>query len=201
MADEADTNTDADAAGTELTAIGRPSRLSRGLAPPASRQDGGLERLFRAEFAGLVHTVRIIVGDVDTASDVVQEAFLQASRHWEQVATYERPAGWLRRVAVNRALDELRRHRRREAALPRLAWLARRPAETPLSHEAALDFDAAVARLPKQQRAVVALFYGADLPVAEIAGLLGIAEGTVKAHLHAARRALASLLEDDDADR
>jgi len=48
---------------------------------------------------------------------------------------------------------------------------------------------------------VVALFYGADLPVAEVAGVLGIAEGTVKSHLHDARRALAPQREVDDGDR
>ena len=165
--------------------------------------DRGLELLFRAEFVGLVHTVAIVVGDVDAASDVVQEAFLQASRHWARVARYENPAAWLRRVAVNRALDERRRNRRHLAALPRLARLGGGGEATGASEaaEPAVDFDAAVARLPRQQRAVVALFYGADLPLAEIAGVLGIAEGTVKSHLHDARRALAPQLEVDDGHR
>ena len=48
---------------------------------------------------------------------------------------------------------------------------------------------------------MVELFYGADLPVAEVAGVLGIAEGTVKSHLHDARRALAPQREVDDGDR
>jgi len=160
----------------------------------------GLERLFRAEFGRLVHTVAIVVGDVEAASDVVQEAFLQASRHWPRIATYENPAAWLQRVAINRALDERRRDRRRRAALPRLAWLAPRAA-LPAPADGPLDFDAAVARLPRQQRAVVALFYGADLPVAEVAGVLGIAEGTVKSYLHDARRTLAPQLEVDDGHR
>lgn len=64
-----------------------------------------------------------------------------------------------------------------------------------------VDFDAALRGLPRRQRAVVALFYVADLPVAEIASVLGLAEGTVKSHLHDARRALAPRLEVDDGHR
>jgi RNA polymerase sigma-70 factor (ECF subfamily) len=175
------------------TGDGRRHRSRRGAALDEPR----LERLFRAEFARLVHAVAIVVGDVEAAADVVQEAFLQASRHWPRIATYENPAAWLQRVAINRALDERRRDRRWRAALPRLAGLAP-AAALPAPTEGPLDFDAAVARLPRQQRAVVALFYGADLPVAEVAGVLGIAEGTVKSYLHDARRALAPRLEVDD---
>jgi RNA polymerase sigma-70 factor (ECF subfamily) len=47
----------------------------------------------------------------------------------------------------------------------------------------------------------VALFYAADLSVVEIAEALEVAEGTVKSHLHAARRRLAALLEvEEDVD-
>lgn len=66
---------------------------------------------------------------------------------------------------------------------------------------AAFDFDAALGRLPRQQRAVVALFYVSDLSIAEIASLLEVAPGTVKSHLHDARRALAPTLEVDDGHR
>jgi len=161
-------------------------------------EDRGLEGLFRREYAGLVHTVSVVVGSTEAAADAVQDAFVQASRHWPQVRTYEDPAAWLRRVAVHRALNQRRGRLRREAALPRLATL--RPA-TGEDAEPPVDFDAALRCLPRRQRAVVALFYVADLPVAEIASVLGLAEGTVKSHLHDARRALAPRLEVDDGHR
>ena len=160
-------------------------------------EDLGLERVFRREYAGLVRTVAVVVGSADAAADAVQDAFVQASRHWARVRTYDDPAAWLRRVALHRALNQRRGRQRRDAALPRLATL--RPVVE--DAEPAFDFDAALRRLPRRQRAVVALFYVADLPVAEIATVLGIAEGTVKSHLHDARRALAPQLEVDDGRR
>jgi RNA polymerase sigma-70 factor (ECF subfamily) len=160
-------------------------------------QDQGLERLFRREYAGLVRTLTVVVGSADAAADAVQDAFVQASRHWPRVRAYDDPASWLRRVALHRALNQRRGWQRREAALHRLAPL--RP--TVEDAEPAVDFDAALDRLPRRQRAVVALYYVADLPVAEIAAVLGLAEGTVKSHLHDARRALAPRLEVDDGHR
>jgi RNA polymerase sigma factor (sigma-70 family) len=54
----------------------------------------------------------------------------------------------------------------------------------------------AVRALPRRQAQVIALYYVADLPVAEIADTLGLAEGTVKAQLHRDRQALAGRLGD-----
>lgn len=59
------------------------------------------------------------------------------------------------------------------------------------------DFWAAVRSLPRRQAAVIALHYYEDLPVADIAAVLGIAEGTVKAHLHKGRESLARRLGAD----
>jgi RNA polymerase sigma factor (sigma-70 family) len=157
---------------------------------------GELERIFRTEYPRLVATVAVVLRDADAAADVVQDAFVQAGRHWSRISGYDDPARWLRRVAINRALSVRRGRRRQDAALHRLAG----PATTD-DGEPALDFDAALDRLPRGQRAVVALFYVADLPVTEIARVLDIAPGTVKSQLHDARNALAPQLEVDDGHR
>ena len=57
------------------------------------------------------------------------------------------------------------------------------------------DVVAAVGALPAQQRLVVSLYYYCDLPIAQVATAMGISEGTVKSHLHAARAAVARTLE------
>ncbi len=161
-----------------------------------SADQHGLEELFRVEYPGLVRAVAVVLNDREAAADVVQDAFVQAGRHWSRVARYDNPRAWLRRVAINRALDEQRSRRRRLAALHRLV----EPSSSS-DREPSLDFDSALGSLPPRQRAVVALFYVADMAVADIAQLLEVAEGTVKSQLHDARRALAPQLEVDDGRR
>ncbi len=60
--------------------------------------------------------------------------------------------------------------------------------------EAGLDVHRALLELPARQRAAIVLRYFDDLPVAEIAGLLGCGEGSVKTHLARGRSALARKL-------
>jgi len=150
-----------------------------------------LEALFRAEYAPLVRALAVVAGDTESAADAVQDAFVQAFRHWRRIRRYDAPALWVRRVAVNRVLNQHRGRRRRDVAVAGLP----RPAE-PSGRD--LDVGPAVAALPPQQRTAVALHYLADLPVAEVALVMDLAPGTVKAHLHAARRALAPELEVTD---
>jgi RNA polymerase sigma-70 factor (ECF subfamily) len=60
-----------------------------------------------------------------------------------------------------------------------------------------VDLARAVQRLPAMQRAAVVLFYFEDRPVAEIADILDISDGSVKVHLYRARQRLAALLEGE----
>lgn len=153
--------------------------------------EADLEALFRAEYAPLVRALAIVAGDSESAADAVQDAFVQAFRHWRRIRRYDAPALWVRRVAVNRVLNQHRGRERREAAVARL----------PLRAEPAgrdLDIGPAVAALPCRQRMAVALHYLADLPITEVALAMEVAPGTVKAHLHAARQALAPKLEVTD---
>lgn len=104
------------------------------------------------------------------------------------LAGYDDPAAWVRRVCVNRSVSLIRRRASEARALARLVTRRVLPDELPADSDA---FWSAVRRLPRRQAQVVALYYLGDRPVAEIATVLGCAEGTVKAHLHRARRSLA----------
>jgi RNA polymerase sigma-70 factor (ECF subfamily) len=106
---------------------------------------------------------------------------------WDEV---ENPAAWVRRVVTNRAASHWRRRAREAAALARLAA---RPHAVELAPEHD-EFWSRVRALPRREAQVVALYYVDDRPVAEIAALLGIAEGTVKATLAHARASLARML-------
>jgi RNA polymerase sigma-70 factor (ECF subfamily) len=126
------------------------------------------------------------------ATDAVQEAFVQAVVHWKRVARYDDPVQWIRRVAINRARNRRRGRSRQHALAERMAA---QPALTAAAPEIDDGLTAALTSLPEQQRLACALFYFSDLPVAQVADAMGISEGAVKYHLHAARAALAATLE------
>ena len=166
------------------------------------------DRLFRSEYPRLVRALTLACGDAEVAADVVQDAFLQAHRHWRRVSGYVDPAAWLRRVAVNRLANRRRGARRLRGFLARTSHpvavpaLSTSPPFSPDDLAGCLDLYAAVAALSPQQRLVVALHHLLDLPVADVARTLDLAPGTVRSHLHSARRSLAERLADprDDSD-
>jgi RNA polymerase sigma-70 factor (ECF subfamily) len=135
-------------------------------------------------------TVDVIVRDRGRAEELTQDAFVQLYSNWGRVSRYERPDAWVRRVAIRMAV----RHARREAARPRLELAA---SVTPIERVPDLDLRRAIAGLPPVQRATVALFYLEDLPVEEIAQLLGSSRTAVKVNLHRARSALAAAIGEE----
>ena len=151
------------------------------------------------ERPGLVAFAWSLTGDSGGAEDLAQEALAAAWQGWDRVGGYDKPGAWARRVVANRAVSRGRRTGGERRALSRLA--ARRPPVIELD-EADDGFWALVRRLPDRQAQVLALHYLDDRGVAEIADILGCAEGTVKAHLHRGRLALARALrlldEEDD---
>lgn len=148
------------------------------------------------DVTGLAYT---LTGSWAAAEDIAQEAFVRAYRDWRRVGAFARPDSWVRTVAANLATS---RGRRLAAEAKALARLRRRrpPDEEPLPDDADA-FWAAVRRLPRRQAQAVALRYHSDLTVAEVADAMRCAEGTVKAHLHAARRTLAGVLGAEEDDR
>src|SRR5262245_60969938 len=72
-----------------------------------------LEETFRRESARVVGMLARMLGDLDRAEDVFQEAIAAAAEHWPTSGLPDNPGAWLSAVARNRALDELRRERLR----------------------------------------------------------------------------------------
>lgn len=148
-----------------------------------------------------------IVGDSARTEDLVQEAFLAA---WKALPGYRGEASfknWLCRILLNKTYSSLRWGRLRQ-------WLSLdTSSETPwaetledtgpegnpesiqLRQERSAAVRAAVAGLPLQQRTAVVLRSN-GLDVVEVARTMGVAEGTVKAHLHSARARLAAVAEN-----
>ena len=138
-----------------------------------------------------LRTVLVATGDEDTARDLVDEAFARAWASWRTVRRHPAPKAWVVRTALNAGVSRWRR-RRREVPVADLSVITDQPAA-----DAAHPFDplltAALLRLPARQREVVALRLILDLDTAGTAAVLGIAPGTVMAHLG---RAMAALRRD-----
>lgn len=133
--------------------------------------------------------VLLTVRDPHRAEDAVQEAFARAYADWNRVRLHPNPVGWVARVALNHATSLWRRLRRESAEPP--------PAAAAPDDERPLDalLVRTVWRLPRRQREVVALRILLDQSTDQTARLLGVAPGTVTAHLH---RALCTLREQLD---
>ncbi|MDH3704974.1 MAG: sigma-70 family RNA polymerase sigma factor [Acidimicrobiia bacterium] len=150
------------------------------------------DAFYRREFRAMV-ALAASVGGGAAAEDLAQEAMVRAHRNWNRVGGYDNPGTWVRRVTINLATSTARRRaaelrakmRLRSRAQPVLA--APDPVHDPVW--------AAVAQLPPQQRAAIALHYLEDRSVADIAEILECSPSTARVHLHKGRTRLAQVLE------
>jgi RNA polymerase sigma-70 factor (ECF subfamily) len=137
-------------------------------------------------------TVLLSVGDKDTAQDLVAEAFARAWASWRTVGRHPAPTAWVVRTALNANISWWRR-RRREVPIPDPAVIADLVYADNPGGPVDPRIMAALLRLPARQRQVVALRLFLDLDTGRTAETLGIAPGTVQAHLG---RAIAALRAD-----
>jgi RNA polymerase sigma-70 factor (sigma-E family) len=142
---------------------------------------------YRASRDSCLRAVTAVVGDRELAEEQVAEAYARAWTSWRKVGRYAAPRAWVVRTALNTGVSWWRRRR-----------------EVPLAgHDTAAADDtsggvdpaliAALRRLPTRQREVLALRIFLDLDTETTAKVLGIAPGTVTAHLS---RAIAALRRD-----
>jgi RNA polymerase sigma-70 factor (ECF subfamily) len=153
-------------------------------------------QLYQADHDKVFRVTWAFCGDRALAEDATQEAILRALERWPRLREQPWVTGWI----ISTALNVARRLQRRRR------WPHR--AETaPVGITGGADAAGAVKlwqvvrALPRRQREAVALHYLADLPVVEVARLIGCRVGTVKAHLTHARGALRAQLEGARDDR
>jgi RNA polymerase sigma-70 factor, ECF subfamily len=152
---------------------------ARGGAPDA------IEEFVRGNWAPVWQAAYAVTADAQLAEDAAQEAFIRALRSLHHLKG--RPVGpWLRRVAINSAIDQLRRRPR--------GWVDSELAPDLTDTDAPTgtdgDLAAAVLGLSCERRLVVVLHYWLGYTHKEIGALLGIPAGTVASRLS---RALAEL--------
>jgi RNA polymerase sigma-70 factor (sigma-E family) len=129
---------------------------------------------------GLLRTAYLIAWDEREAEDLVQECLFKVARRWPRVRTMEQPVAYVRRILVNLAIDGAARRARRHSELQPSGDLPE-PADDPVGAlvERAELLDA-LAQLPRQQRAALALRYFNDLTEVQAASVLGCSQGSVK---------------------
>lgn len=172
-------------------------RGKRKRAPARNHSVGHATRDF-AEFYeasrdGCLRAVLASIGDRDTAEDVVAEAFARAWASWHKLSRHPAPQAWVVRTALNANVSRWRRRRREVTVADGGAILTDVPdvrAGDGLVDTAVMS---ALLRLPPRQRQAVALRIFLDLDTAQAAEAMGVAPGTVKAHL---ARAMAALRDE-----
>jgi RNA polymerase sigma-70 factor (ECF subfamily) len=161
---------------------------------PAARVALDFAELVRAHEAMVFSLAYHFLHDRDAAEEVAQEVFLSLHRNLARIQSGEHAGFWLRKVAVQRAIDEARRRKRRpQVALDSVAEPSVKASPgDPLLGEVLRRLIATLAEAP---RAVVILRYQEDLDPAEIADILDMPLGTVKSHLQRSLALLRAKLE------
>lgn len=150
---------------------------------------------------GVYRVARRMLGNHEDAADAAQEVFIRAHRALPRFDGRSQVSTWLYRITVNLCLDARGRLGRLPLAGDEDACRNRTSDPTiedeAEGRETGRIVARAVAALPPRQRAMVVLRLYQDLPYAEIARIMGCAEGTVKATMFAALRRLRRVLAEE----
>lgn len=155
-------------------------------------RDATLSALHRDHYRSLVRLACVLLDELGSGEEVVQEAFVRVYRSWGQV---DQPLTYLRATVMNLSRSRMRRRlvaRRRVEPVVRPAMSAEDHVVLLSDQQEVLD---AVRALPRRQRECLVLRYYLELSEAEIAATLGISNGSVKSHSHRGLKALATRLE------
>lgn len=144
--------------------------------------------LVQVEYPGLFAASNIIVMDHSIAEEIVQDALEKTYLRWKKIQRYDRPGAWVRRIVINASLSHIRRRRVERAHLTQLEqFFETSTRESDLTH---FVLWSEVANLPDQQATAVAMHYGADMAIDDIAIELQLSDAAVKSLLYRARNSL-----------
>lgn len=190
--------------GAALTGLEDAELVSRACHFADERAFAELIRRHQGKVRGLLLR---LTGDRTLADDLAQEAFLRAYRGLAGFEGRARFSTWAYRIAYNVYLNH-RSRTRVHAALPEGFESGTAAPESAMSASRAdlrRDLEAAIGALPERYRAVIMLYYLEDVSYPEISEILDLPLGTVKTHLHRAKRMLRGHMlgwgraaEDDD---
>jgi RNA polymerase sigma-70 factor (sigma-E family) len=153
--------------------------------------------IYHGHYNQLVRLAVLLVHDVQTAEEVVQDAFEAMHLAWRRLRDSEKALQYLRQTVVNRSRSVLRHRKVVDMHAPKPA-----PDEPSAEHAALALLErsavaAALRSLPERQREAIALRYYADFSEADIARAMGISKGAVKSHTARAMASLKTILSQE----
>ena len=171
---------------------------ARGAAPKGRSADWAVTELYSLHYRALVRLAVLLVRDVPTAEDVVQDSFVAMHEGWQRLRNAESALAYLRHAVLNRSRSVLRHRAVVDKYRPNPA-----PDMPSAEHGALVRLErsavvAALRKLPARQREAIVLRYYADCSEAEVAAAMGISCGAVKSHTARAIAALRADLEQQD---
>jgi len=152
-------------------------------------------QLYTEEYRSLVRLAVLLVHDVQTAEEVVQDAFVAMHTGWRRLRDHEKALSYLRQAVVNKSRSVLRHRTVIDRNAPKPA------PDEPSAEQGAIALlersavVAALRELPDRQREAIVLRYYADLSEAQIATAMGISRGAVKSHTARGMSSLRATLE------
>lgn len=156
--------------------------------------DRAVSALYATRYRPLLRLAVLLVDDMATAEEVVQDSFIAIHANWRRLQDIDKAAGYLRQCVVNRSHSVLRHrgvvNRNLLQSLPDMPS-AEDEAMRLLSRSAVIT---ALQRLPRRQRQALVLRYYAGLSEAQIASTMGITKGAVKRYVSRAMSALRAML-------
>ena len=165
--------------------------------PAPSDVDLAITAMYSTEYSSLVRMSVVLVGDVGTAEEVVQDSFIAIHVAWRRLRDIDKAVNYLRRSVVNRSRSVLRRRIVAERHAPKHepdVPSAEQGAITQLERHAVV---AALRSLPPRQREALVLRFYLDLSEEQVASAMHISLGAVKSHTARGKAALRSALEPE----
>src|SRR5690606_32195807 len=157
--------------------------------------DHAVTELYREHYRPLVRLAALLVRDIATAEEVVQDAFVAMHGAWRRLRDPNKALSYLRQSVVNKARSVLRHRAVVEKHAPKALPDAPSAEHGALGELERAEVVNALRALPTRQREAIVLRYYGDLSEAQIADAMGISRGAVKSHTARGISTLRKLLE------
>ncbi len=164
--------------------------------PAAADQPQTIDDIYRTHRMAMVRLAILLVDDINSAEDVVQDAFAGLYRQWDQLRDTQAAIGYLRTAVVNGSRSMLRRRRTARAYVPPHSADARSAESMAMLTAEHQSVISALGELAPRQREILVLRYYGGLSEAEIAAATGLTAGTVKSTASRAVAKLGDIIRD-----